>query len=197
MARFRPVAFFLLGMFAGFGAALMAVAHLDDPGHLLTLIGSANAFLSGALLVTVGLIGGVEVANGQRTRRLRTVMVGVALLAIFLGSAIETRRRARELRSIGDRHERLAMQLLDRQDQILSDPTARRARYREAMAIQKQAHWHRGMSQRYLWAANRPWLPVLASVPCNCQLCAVPGGASGESYSASGKFSDAEASGSP
>jgi hypothetical protein len=80
-------------MLAGLGVALVVVAHPLDSGRPVAQFGSLNTFLAGILLVTIGLIGSVEIAKGQRTRRLRTALRGIALVAILLTRSSEAERR--------------------------------------------------------------------------------------------------------
>ena len=160
MAGFKATSLFLLGMLAGLGVALVVVAHPLDPGRPVAQFGSLNTFLAGVLLVTIGLVGSVEVAKGQRTRQLRTALGGIALVAILLGLAVGLRRRAERLSGLELQHGRQAEQLLARRELLIEKGLTT-----EAAALLKQSAWHVGRSHHFRWAASRPWLPVPAPEP--------------------------------
>jgi hypothetical protein len=168
MAGFKATSLFLLGMLAGLGVAIVVVAHPLDPGRPVAQFGSLNTFLAGILLVTIGLIGSVEIAKGQRTRRLRTALRGIALVAILLALAVGLRRRAERLSGMELQHERQAEQLQRQAEQLLAgreNLLIGDALTPEAAALLRQASWHIGMAHRFRWAASRPWLPVPTPEP--------------------------------
>ena len=85
MAGLKAVSLFLLGMLAVLGVAAVAAAHIE-PGEIAVKFGTLNTFQAGVLLLVIGLVGSIEVAKGRRPRRLRTIMVGIALLSMPAGS---------------------------------------------------------------------------------------------------------------
>ena len=85
MASFRSIALYILGIVAGFGVALACLAHLLEPDQAIGSIDSITALTAGILLLGTSLIGGMEIARGNRRWRLRTALFTVALVAIVLG----------------------------------------------------------------------------------------------------------------
>jgi hypothetical protein len=185
MAGFRAISLYLLGIVAGFGAALVSLAQLLDPGQELRSLDSISACTAGVLLVGTSLIGGIEVARGTRTWRLRTALLTIALMADVLGGGAALRRRAEHLKGLESRHREQGNRLAHRGMEaffgrpIMSmDMGYNKGDFTgEAASLLRQAHWHRGMSEIYHLAAARPWLPVRPLVPCDCRVCSVVGGA--------------------
>src|SRR5262245_21719104 len=159
MPGFRAIVLFLLGVVlvvsAGFGALHVAEALLTvpgDPWRRRPSLDSIHPFPGAALLVATGLICAIAVAKVPRTQRLRTVMAGIALLALLLGGAIAVRRRAERFRGMQLQYYEPALRL--------DDPRLREPTTPETMRATRLRHWRHRMSERYGRAAHRPWLPV-------------------------------------
>src|SRR5438105_2206679 len=108
MASVKAMNLFLSGTLAGLGVACVLVAHLLDGRGLLQQLGPVKIFLAGVLLVAIGLLGGVAVTRGDRTRRLRSVLGTIAVLAILLGVVVEVRRRAERFKGLEAQHDEQA-----------------------------------------------------------------------------------------
>ena len=191
MAGFTTILLYVLGIAAGFGAALVCLAHLLEPGQELRSLDTMTAFTAGVLLVGISLIGGVEVARGKRTWRLRTALMTIPLLAIVLGGGAALGRRAGRFKGLESQHQEQGRRLAHRSVEVflgrsiggsscfgvmydVNDFTG------EAASLLRQAHRHYRMSEIYRLAAARPWLPVRPRVPCDCRVCVKAGGASAE-----------------
>ena len=179
MPGFRAIVLFLPGVVlvvsAAFGALHVAEALLTvpgDPWRRRPSLNSIHPFPGAALLVATGLICAIAVAKVPRTQRLRTVMAGIALLAVLLGGAIAVRRRAERFRGMQLQYQEPALRLDD--SRLREPPTP------ETMRLTRLRHWRNRMSERYGLAARRPWPPAPPLEPCNCPVCAVPGGSVGE-----------------
>jgi hypothetical protein len=169
MAGVKAINLFLLGVLAGLGVAIVVAAHVE-PGESAVKFGELNTFLAGSLLLTVSLVIGVEVAKGERTRRLGTALAGIALLAVLLAVAVELRGRAERLNGLQSLHQTQYQM----QSMKVVDGRADHA------AQLRLAHWHNDMSNHFRRAASRPWLPLPTLERCTCRVCATSGDLQGD-----------------
>lgn len=105
--------------------------------------------------------------------RLRTALIGIALIALLLGIVIELRRRSARFETLALQHGRLAHQL----ESSLVTPGPATAS--EAEAILRKVHWHDASSDAYRRAAGRPWMPDPEDVRCKCPWCLAKAGGCG------------------
>jgi hypothetical protein len=162
MASFKAVSLFLLGMLAGVGVATVVAAHIE-PGEMAVKFGVLNIFQAGVLLLVIGLAGGIEVTKGQRPRRLRTIMVGIALLAFLLAVSVGLRRRAERFKELQLQYQK---QYQTQSSMVPDDPQDE-----NFGPLLRQNHWYNAMSQSFRRASSRPWLSVPKPEPCTCPVC--------------------------
>jgi hypothetical protein len=162
MSALKATGFFLLGMLAGLGVALVIAAQPLDLGGTVSQIGPVNIFQAGVLLLVIGLVGCIEVARSPRSRRLRTIMAGIALLAVLLAVSVGLRRRAERFGELQSHYQKR----YQKPNIVPDDPED------ESWApLLRLHHWYNVMSDKYGRAAARPWLPVPPPKPCDCHLC--------------------------
>ena len=163
MAGLKATGVFLMGTLAGFGVALLAiVARPLEPIWPLLHLGSINSFLTGIVLITLGLLGGVGVARGSKSLQLRTSLGAIAMVAILMGGILEVRRRSKEYWGLNLQHRALAAGLSARWQLARFDP---RVTKQEAAKLSMRAQWHLRTAERFDRAANYPWLPVEPDLP--------------------------------
>ena len=171
MATLKAISLFLLGTLAGLGAACAAVgALLPDSALQLQRLGSVTTALAGMWLVAVGLLGGIGVARGRQTWRLRTALGTIAMLAGLLGLTIGIRQRAERFAGLAAQQKGQGQKTLARIDDMNRQGRAAG----ELTALYQQSHWHDLMWARFDRASARPWLSVPSFVPCTCRICTAP-----------------------
>jgi hypothetical protein len=168
MAGFKATSLFLSGTLAGVGAAGMVVgALLPHSAVQLLQFGSVHTVLAGVWLAAIGLVGGIELARGRRTRRLWTALAAIAMLAVLLGVTVGVRRRAERLAGLATHYLEQGQRIADQS----GDLSGRGPGSERAMALLRLVHWHERMWIRFNRASARPWLPVPLYEPCSCPTC--------------------------
>jgi hypothetical protein len=91
------------------------------------------------------------------------------MVALLLGVIVEVRRRTRAFWGLTIQHQAQATVLSAQYQSARFDP---RIPKQQATDLLRLAHWHRKVAHSFDRAANVPWLPVPAMVPCGCPACA-------------------------
>jgi hypothetical protein len=90
--------------------------------------------------------------------RIRTLMIAVAAVAVFVAFGVTLHRRSTRFRQLADFHVRAA-------SRIEEELAVQSVGQVNAAATLDVVHWHDSLYFKYTRAANRPWLPVAADPP--------------------------------
>jgi hypothetical protein len=160
MTGLKATSLYLMGALFGFGVACLVVsAHRPYAFSQLSELSPVAGVLAGVWLIAIGLIGGIGLAWGRRTQRLRTVLAAIAFLAVLLCSTVQMHRRAERFAAIADQHMTQMEQFVDglRPPLPLDE---------DLTSVNRHVDWHRAMWERFLRASFRPWLPAPPAEQC-------------------------------